>query len=107
MAFWTYILASRRNGTLYTGCTDDLIWRVTQHKEHQLPGFTDRYGVTRLVWYEEHDSREEAFLRERRIKRWRRAWKIALIETGNPGWRDLFDDLQEPVLSPDSPLRET
>jgi putative endonuclease len=94
MSFWVYILASKRNGTLYIGYTDDLYRRVTEHKAHAIPGFTSKYGVTRLVWFEEHASREEAFTRERRMKVWRRAWKLELIERFNPGWRDLFEDME-------------
>lgn len=91
--FYTYILASRRNGTLYVGSSDDLARRVWEHKERLRPGFTARYGVDQLVWYEVHDSREGALQRERLIKRWRRAWKLELIERGNPDWRDLYEGL--------------
>jgi putative endonuclease len=92
MSFWVYILASKRNSTLYIGHTDDLYRRVTEHKARSMPGFTAKYGVTKLVWFEEHESRESAFTRERRMKVWRRAWKLEIIERGNPGWRDLFED---------------
>jgi putative endonuclease len=90
MAFHVYILASRRNGTLYIGSTDDLYRRTTEHKAHSFGGFTAKYDVTRLVWFEEHETRESAFIRERRMKEWNRAWKVKLIERSNPGWRDLF-----------------
>ena len=93
MAFYAYIVASHRNGTLYTGSTDGLILRTTQHREKTLAGFTVKYSCTRLVWYEPHPSRYAAFLRERRIKKWNRVWKLELIEAMNPGWRDLFEDL--------------
>jgi putative endonuclease len=93
MPFHVYILASKRNGTLYIGSTDDLWRRTTEHKAHSLPGFTAKYDVTRLVWFEEHETRENAFVRERRMKEWRRAWKLRLIEAANPDWRDLFEDL--------------
>jgi putative endonuclease len=93
--FYTYILASRRNGTLYTGMTEDLGVRVQQHKEKTLGGFTAKYGIDQLVWFEKHVTREEAFIRERRIKEWKRAWKLRLIEAINPDWRDLYDDLGE------------
>jgi putative endonuclease len=93
MAFYTYILASRRNGTLYTGSTDDIGRRVYEHREKIRKGFTAKYDVTTLVWYESYDTREGAFRRERRIKKWRRAWKLDLIEKQNPGWRDLFETL--------------
>jgi putative endonuclease len=91
--FHTYILASKRNGTIYVGSTDSLERRVWEHREKVRGGFTAKYGVTRLVWFEAHDTREGAFRRERRIKGWRRSWKLTLIETGNPTWRDLFDEL--------------
>ncbi|MDQ0465697.1 putative endonuclease [Caulobacter ginsengisoli] len=88
MAFAVYILASQRNGTLYIGHTDDLATRMGQHKDGVFEGFTAKYDVKTLVWYEYFDSREEAFQRERRMKKWNRAWKIELIERFNPGWRD-------------------
>jgi putative endonuclease len=91
--FYVYILASRRNGTLYIGHTDDLIRRVTQHREHLIPSFTARYDVVGLVWWEPHGSRDEAFRRERAMKKWRRGWKLELIERFNPEWRDLYPDL--------------
>ncbi len=91
--FATYILASRRNGTLYVGSTDDLAKRIWEHREKARQGFTARYNVTHLVWFESHETREVAFRRERRIKEWRRSWKIILIEERNPGWRDLHEDL--------------
>jgi putative endonuclease len=93
MAFWVYILASKRNGTLYTGHTDDLPHRVWQHKEGQTPGFASKYGATILVWVEAHPTREAAKTRERQIKEWRRAWKLRLIEMSNPDWKDLSLDL--------------
>jgi putative endonuclease len=93
MAFYTYILASQRNGTLYIGSTEGLTSRVSQHKQQMRPGFTSKYGVDALVYYEAHDTREGAFRRERQMKKWDRAWKIELIERFNPGWQDLFADL--------------
>ena len=93
MGFSVYILASDRNGTLYTVSTDNLTRRIWQHREKLRQGFTARYAVDKLVWYETHMSRENAVRRERRIKKWNRAWKIALIERFNPGWRDLYEDL--------------
>jgi putative endonuclease len=93
MTFCVYDLASGRNGTLYIGQTDDLWRRVAEHKAHTLPGFTAKYGVTRLVLYEGYETRDEARLRERRMKKWNRAWKIELIERFNPGWRDLFESV--------------
>ena len=93
MAFYVYMLASKRNGTLYIGMTDDLLKRVWMHREGVLPGFTRDYGVKRLVWYETHESRESALLRERQMKKWNRAWKIELIESGNPQWGDRGESL--------------
>jgi putative endonuclease len=94
MSFYVYILASRRNGTLYIGMTDDLPKRVWQHRTGVIPGFTKKYDVKMLVWTEEHESRESAFLRERQMKKWNRAWKLQLVEQENPEWRDLWDELQ-------------
>ena len=88
-----YILASRRNGTLYTGVTSDLGRRATEHRTDAINGFTKRYGVSKLVYVEFYSTMAEAILREKRIKRWRRAWKMTLIEEGNPDWRDLYDDI--------------
>jgi putative endonuclease len=93
MAFYVYIVASDRNGTLYIGSTDDLAMRVWEHVEKVRPGFTKRYGVDRLVWYEVYETRENAFRRERQMKKWNRAWKMARIERLNPGWRDLTGEL--------------
>jgi putative endonuclease len=88
-----YLLASRPNGTLYTGVTSDLVKRVWEHKNNVVEGFTKRYGVHRLVWYEPHPDMESAIAREKAIKEWKRKWKIELIESLNPGWRDLFEEL--------------
>lgn len=88
-----YILASQRNGTLYVGVTADLVQRIHQHKSGNVSGFTLHYGVHTLVWFEQHESVMEAIAREKRIKRWRRAWKLQLIETTNPQWRDLYPDI--------------
>ena len=93
MSFYVYILASRRNGTLYIGMTDDIAKRAWQHRNGIMPGFTKKYGVKLLVWLEQHDSRESAFMRERQLKKWNRSWKLQLIEKENPNWRDLWDDL--------------
>ena len=88
-----YILASKRNGTLYTGVTSDLIKRIWQHRNDIVPGFTQKYGVHQLVYFELHGSMYEAITREKRIKGWKRAWKLALIETANPDWRDLWPEI--------------
>ncbi|WP_374574097.1 GIY-YIG nuclease family protein [Phenylobacterium sp.] len=93
MAFYTYLMASGPYGTLYCGHTDDLADRVWRHREKHFHGFTAKYDVNRLVWYEVHDSREAAFQRERRIKAWERAWKIRMIEEMNPTWADLNETL--------------
>ena len=93
MSFYVYILASKRNGTLYIGMTDDLARRIWEHRTEAVPGFTRKYGVKILVWYEPHETRESAFTRERQLKKWKRAWKLRLIERMNPNWRDLWDDL--------------
>ena len=91
--FYTYILASKRNGTLYTGSTDDIVKRMYEHRDKVRPGFTKKYGVSILVWFEQHESRDTAFRRERQIKEWRRSWKLRMIEERNPTWRDLYEDL--------------
>jgi putative endonuclease len=93
MAFYVYILASQRNGTLYIGQTDSISRRTWQHQDGDSPSFVHRYGVTRLVHYEVFETREAAFRRERAMKKWRRNWKLELIERFNPGWRDLSLDL--------------
>ena len=88
-----YILASKRNGTLYVGATSNLLHRIWQHKHDLVGGFTRRHGVHTLVWHERHATMESAITREKRIKEWKRAWKIALIEKDNPAWRDLYEDI--------------
>jgi putative endonuclease len=87
------MLASHWNGTLYIGVTSDLLARVWQHKQDLVPGFTQKYRVHDLVWYELHQTMPDAILREKRLKEWRRAAKIELIESGNPKWRDLYPEL--------------
>ncbi|MEQ8345631.1 MAG: GIY-YIG nuclease family protein [Sneathiellaceae bacterium] len=91
---WVYILASRRGGTLYIGVTTDLARRILQHREGREPGFTRTHGVKRLVYVERHDEITLAIQRETSLKRWRRAWKIALIESVNPDWNDLWQTIQ-------------
>ena len=93
MAFYTYIVASRRNGTIYIGMTDDIGHRVWQHKTKEFKGFTAKYGCDKLVWYEVHVTRDAAYRRERRMKEWRRSWKLQLIEETNPTWTDLYETL--------------
>lgn len=94
-SFYVYILCSRRNGTLYVGVTSDLIKRVYEHRNNLVAGFTKKYAVHSLVWYEMHDSAEMAIQREKQIKKWERPWKLRLIEERNPHWRDLYNDLLE------------
>ena len=88
-----YILASDRNGTLYTGVTSDLIQRTWQHREHVVDGFTRQYEVTQLAWYEQHGTMDSAITPEKQIKAWKRAWKLELIEKTNPYWRDLWPEI--------------
>ena len=90
IGFCTYICTNRRNGTLYTGHTDDLARRAAEHADGAIPGFASRHGCRPIVWFEEHDTRHDAFVRERRIKEWRRDWKLQLIEASNPHWIDIF-----------------
>jgi putative endonuclease len=92
-SFFVYILASKRNGTLYVGVTNNLVRRLSEHKAKLVPGFTRRYAVDQLVYFEPFNSILEARARERSLKSWRRAWKVALIEKLNPDWRDLTDQL--------------
>ena len=94
-AGYVYIMASRKNGTIYTGVTSELIQRVFQHREGLVPGFTKRYGCKRLVWYEAHEDLEEARRRELQIKEWKRAWKIKLIEESKLDCDDLYPSLLE------------
>lgn len=89
-----YILASKKQGTLYTGVTSDLLKRVWEHRNDAVDGFTKRYGVHSLVYYELHGDMESAILREKQIKKWRRAWKIQMIEKDNPEWLDLWNSIQ-------------
>ena len=88
-----YILASKRNGTLYTGVTSDLFKRMWEHRNNMVEGFTKRYGVHLLVWYEVHESMVSAIQREKRLKEWKRTWKLNLIEKTNPNWEDLYDTI--------------
>jgi len=87
-----YLLASRRNGTTYVGVTSNLLQRIAQHREGTFDGFTRKHNVKLLVWFEQHSTMEHAIVREKRIKKWNRAWKLRLIEESNPRWRDLAED---------------
>ena len=88
-----YILANRRNGTLYVGVTSDLVKRVWEHKGDFVDGFSKQYGVHMLVYFEMHDRMEDAILREKQMKKWNRVWKLRRIEERNPAWRDLYEDI--------------
>jgi putative endonuclease len=88
-----YILASARNGTLYVGVTSDLIKRIWQHKNEFVDGFTKQYKTHLLVWFEQHEEMTSAIARKKALKKWRRDWKLKLIEAMNPDWRDLYADL--------------
>jgi putative endonuclease len=89
-----YILASQKNGTLYIGVTSDLIKRIYEHKMRLEEGFTKKYAVHRLVYFEIHDGMESAIMREKQLKKWKRQWKINLIEKENPEWNDLYDEIR-------------
>jgi putative endonuclease len=92
-AFCVYILASARNGTLYIGVTSNLIQRIWQHKEGIIGGFTKEHDVKQLVWYEQHENAESAIRREKQIKKWKREWKVRLVETDNPYWNDRYSEI--------------
>jgi putative endonuclease len=93
MAFWVYILASKPGGTIYVGVTNDLVRRAYEHRNGLVAGFTRRYGVKSLVYFEQYDDPATAIQREKNIKHWSREWKIDLIVTSNPQWRDLYDEI--------------
>jgi putative endonuclease len=95
-SYWVYILASQIGGTLYIGVTNDLVRRIYEHRIDVVPGFTRRYGVHRLVYYEQFGDIEFAIRREKRLKKWNRAWKIRLIEESNPDWLDLYPGIASP-----------
>ena len=91
--FYVYILASKRNGTLYAGITSDLVKRVWEHKQNITKGFTNKYNVKTLVYFEVHHNPESAIIREKQIKKWKRDWKLKLIERSNPMWKDLYETI--------------
>ena len=93
--FIVYMMANRKNGAIYIGVTGNPVGRIWQHRNDWFDGFTSKYGVKLLVWYEYHQDAEAAIRREKQLKNWHRAWKIRLIETGNPDWRDLYDQLSD------------
>ena len=88
---YVYILTNKRNGTLYIGVTSNLPQRIRQHKANQFDGFSKKYNVKQLVYFEQYDTAESAITREKQIKKWKRAWKLRLIEKNNPQWKDLYD----------------
>lgn len=91
--YCVYVLASKRNGTLYIGITNDLVRRIYEHKNDMIEGFTKKYRVHRLVYYEEFNNINDAITREKRMKKWKRRWKVELVESVNPKWRDLYEEL--------------
>jgi putative endonuclease len=93
MTCYVYILASRRDGAIYVGMTNDLVRRVYEHRTKVVPGFTSRYNITQLVWFEIYDDPISAISREKELKKWKRAWKVQLIEAQNPGWDDLYESI--------------
>jgi putative endonuclease len=93
MAYYVYLLASDRNGTLYIVVTNDIVRRVFEHKSKAVPGFTKRYAVDKLMWYEIYDDPTSAITREKELKKWRREWKVRLIEEKNPQWIDLYPQI--------------
>jgi putative endonuclease len=94
--YYVYVLASRIGGTLYIGVTNDLIRRVAEHKSKVIESFTEKYDVARLVYFEQFDDPENAIKREKRLKKWNRAWKVRLIEKDNPNWDDLYPGIAGP-----------
>jgi len=97
VSYFIYILASKPRGTLYIGVTNDLTRRIYEHRIYAVPGFTQTYGVKTLVYFEAADTAESAITREKQMKKWRRAWKVELIERDNPTWRDLFADIARQI----------
>lgn len=100
---YVYLLASNKNGTLYLGVTSDLTKRIYEHKQHLAKGFSDKYDITRLVWFEPHDDIMQAIQREKQIKKWNRAWKLRLFEGSNPNWNDLSVELGIAEAAPGFP----
>jgi putative endonuclease len=93
VAYYVYILASRRDGATYVGMTNDLVRRVFEHRQKAVPGFTSKYNIARLVWFEIYEDPVSAISREKELKKWKRAWKIQLIEAENPQWLDLYESI--------------
>ncbi|MCG6203677.1 GIY-YIG nuclease family protein [Rhodopseudomonas sp. HC1] len=95
MAYYVYLLATREDGALYLGVTNDLVRRVYEHRTKAVPGFTSRYNISRLVWFEVYDDPISAITREKELKKWQRDWKVALILRDNPGWEDLYETIAQ------------
>ena len=93
MAHYVYILASRKDGVIYIGVTNDIVRRIYEHRIKAVPGFTAKYNITRLVWFEIYDDPTNAITREKELKKWKRAWKVQLIEAQNPDWNDLYESI--------------
>jgi putative endonuclease len=93
MAYYVYILASRRDGATYVGITNDLVRRVFEHRQKAVPSFTSKYNITQLVWFESYEDPVSAISREKELKKWKRAWKVQLIEAQNPQWSDLYESI--------------
>ena len=93
MAYYVYILASRKDGVIYIGVTNDIVRRVYEHRMKAVPGFTSKYNITRLVWFEVYDDPTNAITREKELKKWKRRWKTELIEAQNPQWNDLYESI--------------
>jgi putative endonuclease len=93
MAYYVYILASRKDDAIYIGVTNDIVRRVHEHRTKAVPGFTSKYNITQLVWFEIYDDPTNAITREKELKKWKRDWKVILIEAENPGWNDLYESI--------------
>ena len=93
MSYYVYIIASRRDGATYIGVTNDLVRRVYEHQIKAVPGFTSKYNITQLVWFEIYDDPVSAITREKELKKWKRSWKVELIEPQNPEWKDLYESI--------------
>ncbi|MBA2399142.1 MAG: GIY-YIG nuclease family protein [Bradyrhizobium sp.] len=93
MAYYVYILASRKDGAIYVGVTNDIVRRVYEHRIKAVPGFTSKYNITQLVWFEIYDDPTSAISREKELKKWKRSWKTQLIEAQNPRWEDLYESI--------------
>jgi putative endonuclease len=93
MSYYVYIIASRKDGALYIGVTKDIVRRIYQHRTKAVPGFTSKYDITKLVWYEVYDDPTSAISREKELKKWKRTWKVRLIEAQNPTWNDLYQSI--------------